>query len=244
MIPARLLLRGTRPRSQPVISRSLTVVPFPVGGKPTRMGTADYRFVTRWRVRGQITDVADVISDAEGLPRWWPAVYLDVRELEAGEPSGVGKVIDLYTRGWLPYTLRWRFRVTESDYPANLAIEATGDFSGAGRWTFAQDGDFTDVTYDWRIRANKPLLRRLSWLMKPIFSANHRWAMARGRESLELELARCTAATVEARLRVPDPPGPASSGRLFCLATSGLAFGVAVCFLRRHSSRRQRSAGR
>lgn len=195
------------------------------------MPTNDYHFVTRWRVRATITDVADVISDAQGLPRWWPAVYLDVCELEPGEPSGVGKVIELHTRGWLPYTLRWCFQVTESDYPANLAIEASGDFNGTGRWSFVQDGDFTDVTYDWQIRAAKPLLRRFSWLMKPVFSANHRWAMARGRESLELELARRTAPTLEQRLRVPAPPGPASSGPLLALAGAAIAMAVGLITL-------------
>ncbi len=34
-----------------------------------------------------------------------------------------------------------------------------------------------NITYDWKIRAEKPLLRYLSLLMKPIFSANHRWAI-------------------------------------------------------------------
>ena len=41
-----------------------------------------------------------------------------------------------------------------------------------------------------RIRAEKPLLRYLSFLLKPVFSANHRWAMARGEESLRAELGR------------------------------------------------------
>ena len=45
--------------------------------------------------------------------------------------------------------------------------------------------------------------------MKPIFAANHRWAMARGEQSLRLELARRLAAgnpTILAAL--PRPPGP------------------------------------
>ncbi len=57
-------------------------------------------------------------------------------------------------------------------------------------WTFEQDGGAVNITYDWRIRAEKPLLRYLSFLLKPIFSANHRWAMARGEESLRAELGR------------------------------------------------------
>jgi hypothetical protein len=45
--------------------------------------------------------------------------------------------------------------------------------------------------------------------MKPIFSANHHWAMARGEESLRLELARRHAAsdpTIAAA--IPPPPAP------------------------------------
>jgi len=167
----------------------------------------EYHFVSRWRVEGSREEVAEVLGDAAGLARWWPSVYLGVRVLEPGDALGVGKVVDLYTKGWLPYTLRWRFRVTRAD-PNGFAIEAEGDFVGRGEWTFRQDGGDVDVTYDWRIRADKPLLRRLSFVMKPIFEFNHRWAMARGEESLRLELARRHATTPEARAAVPQPPGP------------------------------------
>jgi hypothetical protein len=91
---------------------------------------------------------------------------------------------------WLPYTLRWSFRVIESRYPYGFSLEAWGDFEGSGSWTFAQDGEWVDIRYDWKIRADKPLLRVLSFLLKPVFSANHRWAMARGEESLRTELDR------------------------------------------------------
>ena len=57
--------------------------------------------------------------------------------------------------------------------------------------------------------AEKGVLKTLSFVMKPIFSANHHWAMARGEESLRLELARRHAGsdpTVSAA--IPAPPGP------------------------------------
>jgi hypothetical protein len=60
-----------------------------------------------------------------------------------------------------------------------------------------------------RIVAEKGLLKRLSFLMKPICAANHHWATARGEESLCLELARrhsSSDATVLAA--IPSPPGP------------------------------------
>ncbi|HWW62478.1 MAG TPA: polyketide cyclase [Thermoanaerobaculia bacterium] len=161
------------------------------------MAVHDYHFLTHWRVRGSVAEVLAILDAPEELPRWWPAVYLDVEKR--------GDVIELLTKGWLPYTLRWSFHVTETREDG-LGLEATGDFVGHGDWSLAQNGDVVDVTYDWRIRAEKPLLKLLSPLLKPIFEANHRWAMARGEESLALELARRRGETTPA----PPPPTPTS----------------------------------
>ena len=113
-----------------------------------------------------------------------------------------GKVYELLTRGWLPYLLRWHFRRTEKVPFERMALTAWGDFVGEGRWTFRPDGAFVDVTYEWTVLAEKPLLRYFSWLFRPIFAANHRWAMACGEESVRLELARRRAASAEERERV------------------------------------------
>ncbi|HEY7912032.1 MAG TPA: SRPBCC family protein [Blastocatellia bacterium] len=172
------------------------------------MGNNDYHFITRWRVEGTVNEVSDILKEAERLPLWWPSVYLDVQVLDPGDDEGVGKVVSLYTKGWLPYTLRWQFRVTESRYPHGFSLRAWGDFDGEGVWRFEQDGGQVSVVYDWRISADKPLLRRLSFLLKPVFSANHRWAMERGEESLRLELERRRARTPEEARRVPSPPRP------------------------------------
>src|SRR5438046_1249784 len=118
-----------------------------------------YHFVTQWMVEGTCGEVADVLGDATALPRWWPSVYLYVEELEPAQPSGIGRRVRLLTKGWLPYTLRWEFVVIESSYPSGLTIEATGDFVGRGKWTFVQDGPRVRITYDWRIQAEKPLLK-------------------------------------------------------------------------------------
>ncbi|MGH2355601.1 MAG: SRPBCC family protein [Chloroflexota bacterium] len=201
------------------------------------MATNEYHFITCWRVEGTVEEVAGILGDATGLGRWWPAVYLDVRELKPGDERGIGKEVTLYTKGWLPYTLRWSFRVVESNHPYGFTLEAWGDFTGRGIWTLAQDGPYVEVTYDWRVRADKPLLRRLSFLLKPIFSANHRWAMARGEESLRLELARRHATTPEARARIPDPPRPTAVPLAPVLlgATAAIAAGLAVRSLLRRS---------
>jgi hypothetical protein len=172
------------------------------------MFTNEYHFTTHWRVEGTVEEVADILREPTELPRWWPSVYLAVQQLEPGDEQGVGAVASLYTKGWLPYTLRWQFRVTGVNYPHGFSLEAWGDLVGRGVWTLVQEGEHAVVTYDWKIRADKPLLRLLSPLLKPLLSANHHWAMARGEESLRLELARRRARTEEERARVADPPGP------------------------------------
>jgi hypothetical protein len=193
------------------------------------MNTNDYHFITTWRVPGTVEEVTEVLRDATALPRWWPSVYLAVRELAPGDAQGVGKDIDLHTKGWLPYTLRWQFRVTEA-HSHGFTLAARGDFVGRGIWTFEQAGPEVVVTYDWKIRADKPLLRNLAFLFKPVFALNHRWAMAQGERSLRLELARRRAANPAAAALVPAPPGPTRwwPAPALLLAGAGVMAGYAL----------------
>ena len=80
--------------------------------------------------------------------------------------------------------------MVESRRPHGWTVEATGDLTGRGTWRLEQRGDLADVTYDWRIDVEKPLLKPLTPLLKPLYAWNHRWAMARGLEGLTRELAR------------------------------------------------------
>jgi len=172
------------------------------------MASTDYHFIDKWRIPGEVQEVADIIEDAAGLTRWWPSVYFEYEELEPGGQRGVGKSIRLHAGGWLPYTLWINFRTVESDYPHGFTLEATGDLEGKGIWIFQQDGSFVNITYDWTIRANKGIIKSLSFLLKPIFRANHTWTMRRGEESLKLELQRRHSKTPEEAARVPPPPKP------------------------------------
>jgi hypothetical protein len=167
----------------------------------------EYHFITHWRVESTVDEVSKILGDPLALMKWWPSVYLDVKVVEPGEESGLGRVVSLYTKGWLPYTLRWDFRVTEVRKDG-FTLVAWGDFDGRGIWTFEQDGSWVNIIYDWKIKAEKRLLRYFSFIMKPIFSANHRWAMAKGEESLKLELARLHAASGDELVRIPAPPQP------------------------------------
>ncbi len=171
------------------------------------MGAA-YHFVTVWRVTATVDEVKEILGDAASLPRWWPSVYLSVLETDPGGTGGLGRTLELHTKGWLPYTLRWTLRITEPITDKGFAVTASGDLEGTGRWTFQQRGPDVVITYDWRVQASKPLLRRLSWLLRPAFAANHRWAMDRGERSLQLALERRRAPDERTRQAVPPPPPP------------------------------------
>ena len=170
--------------------------------------TNEYHFITRWHVQASREEVSSILGNAADLPRWWPSVYLNVNVIEPGDESGVGSVVELLTKGFLPYTLRWKFRVIQSNAPHGFALEAFGDFVGHGIWTFTQLGESCEIIYDWRIEAQKPILKNLSFLLKPIFSANHHWAMQKGLESLQLELQRRRAVTLRELELIPEPPAP------------------------------------
>jgi Polyketide cyclase / dehydrase and lipid transport len=204
----------------------------------------DYHFVTRWRIQGTCGEIADVLGDPLSFARWWPSVYLEVDEIRPADAHGLGRVVALRTTGWLPYTLRFETEVVDSRYPHGYTIVAHGDFEGRGEWTFEQDGAVVDVTYDWRLRAEKPLIKKLTPLLRPLFAANHRWAMAQGERSLRLELARRRLASDEARARVPAPPGPvtyAGAALLVGVAAAGASLSYLV-FSAHRGSRSRRSS--
>jgi hypothetical protein len=191
------------------------------------MATNDYHFITHWRVESTVDEVTKIIGDPLSLVHWWPSVYLHAEVLEPGDEHGLGRVVSLHTKGWLPYTLRWQSRVTEIQQNS-FTLVASGDFDGRGIWTFEQDGPWVNITYDWKIKAEKPLLRNFSFIMKPIFSANHRWAMAKGEESLKLEIARRHTTSIDALARIPAPPQPTSRLPLPLLAGAAAVFAMAA----------------
>ena len=178
------------------------------------LAPAEYRFVNRWRVPGTIQEVADIIQHPDGFRHWWPAAWLDYELVEEGDANGIGRVFRYRVKGWLPYSLRLTFTVTDRQPPHTFAVASAGDLVGEGRWTLEQDGPMVEVTYDWRVRAERPLIRLLSPVVKPIFRSNHFWVMRQGAYSMMYELMRRRATTDEERRRVPPPPRPIPPTRI------------------------------
>lgn len=153
------------------------------------MAQHDYRFRTRWRVLGTPAEVLAILADVEALPRWCPAVYRRSTLVSPGDENHVGAVADLVARGRLGYTLGFRLTITEVGED-RCAFTSAGDLVGRGAWRVTGHGAASLITVDWHVRLDRPLLRRSPAVLRPIFAANHGWAMAESERALRVELRR------------------------------------------------------
>src|SRR5689334_18677763 len=125
----------------------------------TRMQSNDYRFVDHWWVQGSLKEVAEILSSAPDLARWWPSTYLEVQVLKEGDDHHVGEEGTVRAKGWLPYQIRFNYRILEEHYPHGFTLAAHGDLTGRGVWTMDQEGAYVHLVYDWTVRGDKPILR-------------------------------------------------------------------------------------
>ncbi len=149
-----------------------------------------FRIVTHWTVEATIDEVAAVLGDALALPDWWGRVYLGTKIVSPGDDNGIGRQVAVHSKGWLPYHLNWTATLIESRAPHGWTIDASGDLQGRGVWRLVQNGPIAEIAYDWQVKAERPILKLLSPILKPIFAWNHRWAMAKGEAGLRCEVAR------------------------------------------------------
>jgi len=144
-----------------------------------------------WRFgQASIEEVADILADTASLPRWWPELFRSVAIIRPGTGHGLGQVAECACKARLPYTLRFTYTCVEDRYPFGSTIEATGDLVGRGVWTLARSGGGVDVEYLWYVDLEKPLLRFVSPLVRPLLAWNHEWSMQRGEEGLRREIVR------------------------------------------------------
>lgn len=144
---------------------------------------ASYRFVTEWRLDAPVRRVWDVLYAVERWPSWWEGVER-TRELEAGEPGGVGKLFEIAWRSVLPYELAFEIRVTRVEEPSLMEGEAHGELEGTGRWRLTADDGGTLVVYEWDVRTTKRWMNLLGPLARPAFAWNHDRVMATGLRGL------------------------------------------------------------
>jgi uncharacterized protein YndB with AHSA1/START domain/mannose-6-phosphate isomerase-like protein (cupin superfamily) len=144
--------------------------------------TNEYEFVDEWDVAAPREAVFDAISDARSYPTWWKPVYLDV---DADGPAVLGKTSRQHFKGRLPYHLHTESTIVRLESPHVIEADVTGDLRGHGKWTLTEIEGGTHVRFDWKVFADKRLLRLLTPLLRPAFRWNHAWAIARAMEGLE-----------------------------------------------------------
>lgn len=157
-----------------------------------------YNFVSLWTVEAPLPLVWKTIKTASEWPQWWKALK-KVQIIENGDPSGVGEITESTLRTALPYTLSFRFEVTEVIEHQKIAGRAFGELEGTGIWSFTEHEGITTVRYDWQVRTTKAWMNALAPLLKPAFHWNHSVVMGWGEEGLRR---RCGALAATVQLGV------------------------------------------
>ena len=144
---------------------------------------SEYAFLDEWDVDAPREMVFEALADARTYPDWWRPVYIKV---EADGPPEVGRVSQHEFKGQLPYHLKTRSEIVRFEPPDEFEVNVVGDLSGRGVWTLSErDHGRVHIRFDWRVYADRPLLRYLTPILRPVFRWNHNWSVKRAIEGLE-----------------------------------------------------------
>ena len=146
-----------------------------------------YSFVTHWRVKAPVEDVWNAIYLSEKWPQWWKDVVY-VKEAIKGDENGIGSIRSYKLRSPMLYSLEFDLLLTERKDNCLLKGIASGELTGSGEWHFEQQGDVTDVKCYWNVSSTLWWMNAFAFLLRPIFSYNHRIVMKNGGASLSRKL--------------------------------------------------------
>jgi Polyketide cyclase / dehydrase and lipid transport len=159
---------------------------------------AHYRALTEWQIEAPVDRVWDVLLLSREWPTWWRG-FRSVDELEPGDESGIGKVLQQRWRSLLPYTLTLDLEVTALERHHLLEGRASGDMRGLCRWTFEARGTGSVVRFLLDVEPTRAWLNLPLPFARQVFALNFGAIMRWGGEGL----ARLLDAPVEARTVVP-----------------------------------------
>jgi uncharacterized protein YndB with AHSA1/START domain len=144
---------------------------------------SEYVFIDEWDVDAPREAVFEALADARTYPEWWKPVYIDVK---ADGPPEVGRTSQQHFKGRLPYTLKTSSEIVRYEPPQEFEVSVVGDLTGKGVWTLTEAGEGrVHIRFDWRVIADRPLLRYLTPVLRPVFRWNHNWSIKRAIEGLE-----------------------------------------------------------
>lgn len=124
----------------------------------------------------------------EDYPAWWSQVRSAVRVDD--------DTYDMVVRSLLPYDLSFRStRSVDDEDSGILEARLAGDLDGFSRWRVLDRSPTpattttTTLVFEEEVLARKPLLRRLAFVARPAFVANHALMMRAGQRGLTAYLA-------------------------------------------------------
>jgi len=142
----------------------------------------EYIFVDEWDVEAPQQAVFDALADTRTYPIWWTPIY---RAVDADGPPSIGCASRQKFKARLPYTLSTVSTIARLEPPRELEVHVVGDLRGTGVWTLTAVGDKVHVRFDWRVHADRALLRVLTPILRPVFRWNHNVAIKRATAGLE-----------------------------------------------------------
>ena len=143
---------------------------------------SEYLFIDEWDVAAPQEAVFEALADASTYPQWWKPVYIEV---DVDGPPEVGRTSRQRFKGRLPYTLKTTSEIVRYEPPSEFEVSVVGDLTGRGVWKLTPGDGSVHIHFDWRVIADRPLLRYLTPVLRPVFRWNHNWSIARAREGLE-----------------------------------------------------------
>jgi uncharacterized protein YndB with AHSA1/START domain len=143
---------------------------------------AEYVFIDEWDVDAPQDRVFEALADARTYPAWWTPIY---RQVDADGPPEVGRESRQRFKARLPYTLSTVSTIVRMEAPREFEVEVDGDLRGHGVWTLTPQNGGVHVRFDWRVHADRALIRYLTPVLRPLFRWNHNVAIRSAMANLE-----------------------------------------------------------
>ncbi len=118
-----------------------------------------------------------ILQRHERYETWWSWM----RELEVdGNPLEPGCVISFAVVAPIPFKMRLRLEVVESDTPNRLTVAVRGDLAGTGSLILDEGAEGCNTVVEWDVEINQPAMRRTSYVARPVLKWAHDRAIASG----------------------------------------------------------------
>jgi uncharacterized protein YndB with AHSA1/START domain len=148
---------------------------------------SNYYFTTRWFFRAPIERVFAELDAVEQWPDWWRGV-VSVQVLSQGGPGRLGARTRNVWRSVLPYALTFDAEIVARQPPNTIAVVASGELVGHGRWELTSEAGGTRVVYHWQVATTRAWMNLLAPIARPFFKWNHDVVMRWGGQALARRL--------------------------------------------------------